>query len=158
MNSRGMHLQRSGSLLRIVTGSYAIVAVLASGIMCEPADSSTARTRQIRTKSGLSYEEIKEGAGRETKAGDMVQIHYTCRLVDGKEVDSSVDRGVPFRFRLGGGHVIKGLEEGLTGMKVGGMRRLCIPSNLGYGTEGRPPVIPPNAELIFEVELVESKQ
>jgi FKBP-type peptidyl-prolyl cis-trans isomerase len=109
----------------------------------------------VDTPSGLQYEEISEGAGAEAKAGQKVSVHYTGTLVDGKKFDSSRDRGKPFQFTLGVGQVIKGWDEGVAGMKVGGQRRLTIPPELGYGSRGTGGVIPPNATLIFDVELVE---
>ncbi|MCJ7797968.1 MAG: FKBP-type peptidyl-prolyl cis-trans isomerase, partial [Thermoleophilia bacterium] len=90
----------------------------------------------------------------EAKAGQMVSVHYTGWLVNGTKFDSSKDRGQPFQFALGGGMVIKGWDEGVAGMKVGGVRKLIIPFELGYGARGRPPVIPPSATLIFEVDLL----
>src|SRR5262249_33850408 len=110
----------------------------------------------ITTKSGLKYVELKEGTGEAAKAGDTVSVHYTGWLKDGKKFDSSVDRGRPFSFKLGAGMVIKGWDEGVAGMKVGGKRKLIIPSELAYGKSGRGP-IPPDAELTFEVELLQIK-
>jgi FKBP-type peptidyl-prolyl cis-trans isomerase len=111
----------------------------------------------VTTKSGLKYEDLKAGDGAEAKKGDTVEVHYTGWLKDGKKFDSSVDRGKPFVFELGAGKVIKGWDEGVAGMKVGGKRKLIIPFELAYGEEGRPPVIPPKAELTFEVELLKIK-
>jgi len=108
----------------------------------------------VDTLSGLQYDEIAEGAGAEAKSGQKVSVHYTGTLVDGKKFDSSRDRGKPFQFTLGVGQVIKGWDEGVAGMKVGGQRRLTIPPELGYGSRGAGGVIPPNATLIFDVELV----
>ena len=108
----------------------------------------------ITTTSGLQYEELAEGTGRAAAAGDTVAVHYTGWLKDGKKFDSSVDRGQPFSFKLGAGRVIKGWDEGVAGMKVGGKRKLIIPAALGYGARGAPGAIPPNAELTFEVELL----
>ncbi len=102
----------------------------------------------------LKIEELKAGAGDEAKAGAVVSVHYTGTLTDGKKFDSSLDRGQPFQFRLGGGQVIKGWDEGVAGMKVGGKRKLTIPPQMGYGERGAGGVIPPNATLIFEVELL----
>jgi FKBP-type peptidyl-prolyl cis-trans isomerase FkpA len=104
--------------------------------------------------TGLSVEDIKEGEGAVASAGTNVQVHYTGWLTDGTKFDSSKDRGQPFRFRLGGGQVIRGWDEGVAGMKVGGIRRLTIPPELGYGARGAGGVIPPNATLVFEVELL----
>jgi FKBP-type peptidyl-prolyl cis-trans isomerase len=108
----------------------------------------------ITTKSGLKYEDLKEGTGDEAKAGNTVEVHYTGWLKDGKKFDSSLDRKEPFSFKLGAGKVIKGWDEGVAGMKVGGKRKLTIPPELGYGARGAGNVIPPNAELTFEVELL----
>ncbi|WP_428310041.1 FKBP-type peptidyl-prolyl cis-trans isomerase [Hydrocarboniphaga sp.] len=112
----------------------------------------------IKTTSGLQYEDTVIGSGAEAVAGKRVQVHYTGWLyTDGKagaKFDSSKDRGQPFVFGLGGGQVIKGWDEGVQGMKVGGTRRLVIPADLGYGPRGAGGVIPPNATLLFEVELL----
>jgi FKBP-type peptidyl-prolyl cis-trans isomerase len=109
----------------------------------------------VTTESGLKYEDLEEGQGAEAKSGDRVQVHYTGWLKDGKKFDSSKDRDQPFPFNLGKGEVIKGWDEGVAGMKVGGKRKLIIPYDLAYGKRGRPPVIPPEAELTFEVELLD---
>jgi FKBP-type peptidyl-prolyl cis-trans isomerase len=109
----------------------------------------------VTTPSGLKYVDLVVGTGEEAKAGQTVAVHYTGWLTDGTKFDSSVDRGQPFSFPLGGGRVIKGWDEGVAGMKVGGKRKLMIPPQLGYGSRGAGSVIPPNAELIFEVQLLE---
>ena len=106
------------------------------------------------TASGLIIEELKVGAGAEAAAGQHVSVHYTGWLTDGTKFDSSKDRGDPFEFPLGAGHVIRGWDEGVQGMKVGGSRKLTIPADLGYGARGAGGVIPPNATLVFEVELL----
>ncbi len=108
----------------------------------------------VTTPSGLKYYDEKEGTGPEAKAGDQVVVEYTGRLEDGTQFDSSRDRS-PFRFQLGAGHVIKGWDEGIAGMKVGGKRKLIIPPDLGYGAKGSPPAIPGNAVLYFDVELLQ---
>jgi len=109
---------------------------------------------EVTTSSGLQYIDLKVGTGATAQAGQTVSVHYTGWLENGKKFDSSVDRGQPFSFPLGAGRVIKGWDEGVKGMKVGGKRKLTIPSNLGYGARGAGGVIPPNATLIFEVELL----
>ena len=112
----------------------------------------------ITTNSGLKYQELKEGTGDAAKAGDTVEVHYTGWLKDGKKFDSSLDRKEPFAFKLGAGQVIKGWDEGVQGIKVGGKRKLMIPAELGYGKKGAGGVIPPDSELIFEVELLKIKK
>jgi peptidylprolyl isomerase len=108
----------------------------------------------VKTDSGLEYENMKDGDGAEAKAGQKVSVHYTGTLTDGTKFDSSRDRGRPFEFMLGVGQVIKGWDEGVAGMKVGGQRMLTIPPELGYGSRGASSAIPPNATLIFDVELL----
>jgi FKBP-type peptidyl-prolyl cis-trans isomerase FkpA len=114
---------------------------------------------QTTTASGLQYDDLTVGHGAEAVEGDFVSVHYSGWLQnpDGSEgelFDSSVERNEPFEFPLGAGHVIKGWDEGVQGMKVGGKRRLIIPSSLGYGSRGAGGVIPPDATLIFDVELL----
>ncbi|WP_342376888.1 FKBP-type peptidyl-prolyl cis-trans isomerase [Myxococcus stipitatus] len=102
----------------------------------------------------LKIEDSKVGTGDEAKAGHTVSVHYVGTLTDGKKFDSSRDRGQPFSFKLGAGQVIQGWDQGVAGMKVGGVRKLTIPPDLGYGARGAGGVIPPNATLVFEVELL----
>ena len=109
---------------------------------------------EITTSSGLRYVDEVVGTGEAVAAGKTVTVHYTGWLENGKQFDSSVDRGQPFSFHLGVGQVIKGWDEGVQGMKVGGKRKLTIPANLGYGARGAGGVIPPHATLIFDVELL----
>ncbi len=115
----------------------------------------------ITTPSGLQYEDTQAGSGSEARQGQRVRVHYTGWLHDsaaadgrGRKFDSSKDRNDPFEFPLGAGHVIGGWDEGVQGMKVGGTRTLLIPPQLGYGARGAGGVIPPNATLVFEVELL----
>ena len=102
----------------------------------------------------LKIEDIVVGTGADAVAGKSVTVHYTGWLVDGTKFDSSKDHGQPFTFQLGGGQVIKGWDQGVAGMKVGGKRKLTIPASLGYGDRGAGGVIPPGATLVFEVELL----
>lgn len=108
----------------------------------------------VTTPSGLQYIDTEEGTGATPEAGQTVYVHYTGLLTDGTKFDSSLDRNRPFSFRLGAGQVIRGWDEGISTMKVGGKRRLIIPPELGYGARGAGGVIPPNATLIFDVELL----
>lgn len=111
----------------------------------------------IETPSGLKYIVIKEGEGESPTTGQTVTVHYTGTLENGQKFDSSRDRGKPFSFKIGVGQVIKGWDEGVASMKEGGQRILIIPSDLGYGARGAGRVIPPNATLIFDVELLDVK-
>jgi FKBP-type peptidyl-prolyl cis-trans isomerase FkpA len=138
------------------------LCLLAVAAACVALAASAARaddkkdSKVVTTDSGLKYEDLKEGTGDAAKKGDMVEVHYTGWLKDGTKFDSSVGKS-PFSFPLGGGKVIKGWDEGVAGMKVGGKRKLTIPAELAYGKKGYPPVIPADAELTFEVELLKIK-
>ncbi|HTR81576.1 MAG TPA: FKBP-type peptidyl-prolyl cis-trans isomerase [Bacteroidota bacterium] len=109
------------------------------------------------TDTGMKYEIIKEGTGPSPKRGDSVTVQYTGWLEDGTKFDSSVDRNQPFTFKLGVGQVIQGWDDGVATMKVGGISKFFIPPELGYGSRGAGGVIPPNATLIFQVELLSIK-
>lgn len=123
------------------------------------AQSGNRKMTHTRTASGLEYEILQEGSGANPSVGKLVTVHYTGWLNNngepGKKFDSSVDRGKPFSFNIGIGHVIQGWDEGVMTMKIGEKRRLFIPSNLGYGARGAGAVIPANANLIFDVELLQ---
>ena len=146
----------------ILATSIAALAVLSSG--CQKKDeepTSTFKPSEAPPEppgpDKLESVDDVVGTGREAKSGDTVKVHYTGTLMSGKKFDSSRDRGEPFEFKLGGGNVIKGWDQGVVGMKVGGKRRLTIPFDLAYGEQGSPPNIPPKAALKFDIELLEVK-
>ena len=125
----------------------ALLALIASA--CAPGSGG-----EITAPSGLKYVDEVVGTGDSPQSGDFVKVHYTGTLQDGKKFDSSLDRNEPFVFQIGVGQVIQGWDEGVMSMKVGGKRKLIIPPNLGYGSQGAGGIIPPNATLTFEVELL----
>ena len=141
--------------MRLVGGAVALAIITA----LTPAGRSDAANQVTEMPDGLKYTDTKAGDGATAKAGNKVSVHYTGWLSDngakGKKFDSSVDRGQPFQFTLGAKQVIAGWDEGVAGMKVGGTRTLTIPPELGYGARGAPGAIPPNATLIFDVELLQ---
>ena len=139
-------------LTRIV---FALMIVLATACSSAPAGSPSSGAQEITTPSGLKYTDEVVGTGKVAQVGTTAIVHYTGWTLDGKKFDSSKDRKEPFQFPLGGGRVIKGWDEGVANMKVGGKRILIVPPELGYGARGAPPVIPPNATLKFEVELLD---
>lgn len=138
-------------------GSGRDVSTMSQGSRKEPVSSNKSKT--MTDVAELKIEKLADGTGdRMTKKGDTISVHYTGTLTDGTKFDSSIDRGAPFTFTVGGGQVIAGWDQGLLDMKVGEKRRLTIPASLGYGSRGAGGVIPPNATLIFETELVSIKE
>ncbi len=129
------------------TGPGAEPTVATDGGDCEEGE--------VTTDTGLKIEDIECGDGAEATAGSLVTVHYEGTLEDGTKFDASRDHGQPFSFQLGGGQVIAGWDEGVEGMKIGGTRKLTIPPELGYGASGSPPVIPPNATLLFTIEMID---
>ena len=144
---------KTACLIAIVT--FVVTALFAQGGSTKPDTSAPTKVTGASTKTadGLEYWDIKVGSGPVATAGQTVKVHYTGWLTNGKKFDSSVDRGEPFTFPLGGGQVIKGWDEGVVGMKVGGKRKLVIPPSLGYGDQSAG-TIPPNSTLIFVIQLV----
>lgn len=138
------------SMMRLIVGG--MLAVL----MIVPVQAAETRVQTMTTTaSGLKYVDLVVGKGASPVQGKQVKVHYTGTLENGTKFDSSVDRRQPFSFVIGVGQVIKGWDEGVMGMKVGGKRKLVIPANLGYGARGAGGVIPPNATLLFDVELLD---
>lgn len=139
----------------VLTAAITAAIPLTQGAFAAQEKPMTEPNKETTTPSGLKYVDEKLGEGTEATSGKTVVVHYTGRLENGTKFDSSLDRRQPFSFRLGAGEVIKGWDEGVAGMKVGGKRKLTIPATLGYGKAGAGGVIPPNATLIFDVELLE---
>ena len=132
-----------------------VSAVLLVAFLATPSFAAQDAKKTVTTASGLKYVDVVVGKGASPTAGKQVTVHYTGTLVNGKKFDSSVDRNEPFSFIIGVGQVIPGWDEGVMSMKVGGKRKLIIPPNLGYGARGAGGVIPPNATLLFDVELID---
>lgn len=139
--------------------SKIVTSVLIATLLAIPAfaaqETKKAAAKTVATASGLKYVDVVVGKGASPTPGKQVKVHYTGTLENGKKFDSSVDRKEPFSFIIGVGQVIKGWDEGVMTMKVGGKRKLTIPANLGYGSQGAGGVIPPNATLLFDVELLD---
>ena len=162
-----MKINKTGILIAaLVAGLIVLVSVISQSKpitdeelnINQPDNSTKIMNSSTFDIQGMKVEIIKEGTGEMAKSGDTVTVHYTGKLENGKKFDSSVDRGTPFSFHLGAGEVIQGWDLGVSGMKVGEQRRLTIPANLGYGAAGTPGgPIPPNATLIFDVELLAVK-
>ncbi|MBM4134651.1 MAG: FKBP-type peptidyl-prolyl cis-trans isomerase [Nitrospira sp.] len=138
-------------IVAAILGTCALAAGARAG---EKAGDNPSSGPTITTDSGLQYIDLVEGKGRQAELGDQATVHYTGWLANGTKFDSSLDRGQPFSFRVGAGQVIKGWDEGIGTMKVGGKRKLIIPPDLAYGPRGAGNVIPPNATLTFDVELL----
>ena len=165
MSTRSARAQRRAAKIRnqriailvVLVLILALAAFLIIRAAMDKGKASEDAGNLVITDTGMQYQDLLVGDGAEAKAGDTVSVHYTGWLENGTKFDSSLDRNQPFEFTLGAGEVIKGWDEGVAGMKVGGKRKLIIPPALGYGSTGAGGVIPPDATLIFEVELLEIK-
>lgn len=153
--SRKTHINQ-GSRMKALLSALAMLSALCIASCISPRNYPGAKTeaQPERTPSGLQYIDIAVGSGASPQTGNAVTVHYTGFLMDSTKFDSSVDRGEPFTFMIGVGQVIKGWDEGVASMKTGGKRKLIVPASLAYGSRGIPPVIPPDAELVFDVELI----
>lgn len=148
-----MSIRRSLVVMAVLTAMCSVSAMAAQEQA--GAKGKTAAVKTVTTASGLKYTDVKVGSGASPVKGKQVKVHYTGTLENGRKFDSSVDRNEPFSFVIGVGQVIPGWDEGVMGMKVGGKRKLIIPSKLGYGERGAGGAIPPNATLLFDVELLD---
>ena len=148
----------AGATIVVLTAAFASAQTAAKKPAAPARPNTNAPTKVtgdgVKTDSGLQYWDIRVGTGEVAKEGSHVRVHYTGWLTTGKKFDSSVDAGKPFDFTIGNAEVIKGWEEGVAGMKVGGKRQLRIPPELAYGADGYSPVIPANATLIFDIQLL----
>lgn len=141
---------RTGAMIAVIALALAAVAY----VIYQRTYRGKTSGSEVTTASGLKYIDLVEGTGPSPTRGQMISVNYTGTLESGTKFDSSYDRGTPYEFRIGTGSVIRGWDEGLMTMKVGGKRKLIIPPQLAYGALGNPPSIPPNATLVFEVELL----
>jgi FKBP-type peptidyl-prolyl cis-trans isomerase len=141
------------SISRVVVSFFMAVLLAVPAFAAQDVKKDGGKT--VTTASGLKYVDVVVGKGASPTASKTVKVHYTGTLENGKKFDSSVDRNEPFSFTIGVGQVIKGWDEGVMTMKVGGKRKLIIPANLGYGARGAGSAIPPNATLLFDVELLD---
>ena len=141
--------------LLLIAAAFGVAVLAAAQTQAQEKEKSKVKEKKVGD-AVLKYEDLKEGNGAEAKKGDEVEVHYTGWLTNGKKFDSSVGKA-PFPFKLGAEKVIKGWDEGVVGMKVGGKRKLTIPPELAYGKRGFPGAIPPDATLVFEVELLKIK-
>jgi peptidylprolyl isomerase len=148
-----MSIRRSLVVVAVLTAMCSVSAMAAQEQA--GAKEKTVAAKTVTTPSGLKYMDVKVGNGASPVKGKQVKVHYTGTLENGKKFDSSVDRNEPFMFVIGVGQVIPGWDEGVMSMKVGGKRKLIIPAKLGYGASGAGGVIPPNATLLFDVELLD---
>lgn len=148
-------MQKYKTFLHTLLIPLILTAVMSSCSKCSGKVETLQEGAKFSDVTALKIEDIKVGSGTEAVAGKTVTVHYTGLLTNGVKFDSSLDRNQPFSFALGSGQVIRGWDQGVAGMKVGGVRRLMIPPDMGYGAQGAGGVIPPNATLIFQVELTD---
>lgn len=146
--------RRNQQRLIVTVSILVIIGAFAALIYYNTAKKNQAEGELITTASGLQYQDLTVGTGQEAKSGDTVTVHYVGTLEDGTKFDSSRDRGTPYQVTIGAGGVIAGWEEGLQGMRVGGTRKLIVPPELAYGDQAVGEVIPANATLVFEIELI----